>query len=193
VIISHTELELLIKAEHSSPHDLLGMHPINLNGSDCLVVRVFVQNTQSCSVILKEDKNEEIFHLEKIHDLGFYEGILHKKEVFKYQLRVELGNGEVRQFSDPYSFIPTLSEEDTYLFNNGEGPFYLQKARCPSQNNPRSSWSLHGGLGSFSQESFCNRRLQSLGCKVSPDEDVRNLWSVGVVHPRFGGRNEIQI
>ncbi len=140
VIISHTELELLIKAEHSSPHDLLGMHPINLNGSDCLVVRVFVQNTQSCSVILKKDKNEEIFHLEKIHDLGFYEGILHKKEVFKYQLRVELGNGEIRQFSDPYSFIPTLSEEDTYLFNNGEDHFIYKKQGA----HPKTIQGVHG-------------------------------------------------
>jgi 1,4-alpha-glucan branching enzyme len=127
VIISHQELELFLKAEHKSPHSLLGMHPIHWDGEEKVIVRALLQNTASCSVVATQGKSEKIYPLEKINDLGFYEGIIDRKSIFKYQLRAELGNGEIRQFFDPYSFTPTLSEEDTYLFNNGQDHFIYKK------------------------------------------------------------------
>lgn len=39
--------------------------------------------------------------------------------MFSYRLRVERTNGEISQFYDPYAFLPTLSDLDTYLFNEG--------------------------------------------------------------------------
>jgi 1,4-alpha-glucan branching enzyme len=51
---------------------------------------------------------------------GFFEVvILKRREGFRYQLRAGFGNGEIRQFFDPYCFLPTLSEQDLYLFNEG--------------------------------------------------------------------------
>src|SRR6185369_14510653 len=51
---------------------------------------------------------------------GVFEGfIAKKKDVFRYQLRATYGNGEIRQFFDPYCFLPTLGEQDLFLFNEG--------------------------------------------------------------------------
>jgi len=51
---------------------------------------------------------------------GFYECFIpRRREVFPYQLRVTQDNGETRQMHDPYAFLPTLGEQDLYLFNEG--------------------------------------------------------------------------
>ena len=51
---------------------------------------------------------------------GFFEVFIPKRPgVFRYQLRATYANGELRQFYDPYCFLPTLGEQDLYLFNEG--------------------------------------------------------------------------
>lgn len=51
---------------------------------------------------------------------GFHECFIpRRREVFAYQLRVTQDNGETRQMHDPYAFLPTLGEQDLYLFNEG--------------------------------------------------------------------------
>ena len=42
-----------------------------------------------------------------------------RRRSFRYQLRVRLRSGEIRQFFDPYAFLPVLGEQDLYLFNEG--------------------------------------------------------------------------
>ena len=42
-----------------------------------------------------------------------------RKEHFRYQLRLRTPNGETHQIHDPYSFLPTLGDQDLYLFNEG--------------------------------------------------------------------------
>lgn len=127
MIIPEPELKLFLKAEHPSPHNILGMHPTKVEGKDCLVVRAMVQNTISCSVVPLEGSVDTCYPLEKINDLGFYEGIIPRKDIFKYQLRLELGNGETRQLFDPFCFSPSISDEDTYLFNRGEDHYLYKK------------------------------------------------------------------
>ena len=39
--------------------------------------------------------------------------------LFRYELRVTDHAGATRQLADPYSFLPTLSAQDLYLFNEG--------------------------------------------------------------------------
>ena len=41
------------------------------------------------------------------------------KAVFRYQLRYETAWGDIHQVYNAYSFLPTLGEQDLYLFNEG--------------------------------------------------------------------------
>jgi 1,4-alpha-glucan branching enzyme len=50
-----------------------------------------------------------------------------RKEVFDYRLRVVYGSGEIRQFYDPYCFLPTLSDDDLFLFNEGSDHYIYRK------------------------------------------------------------------
>ncbi|HSH09349.1 MAG TPA: 1,4-alpha-glucan branching protein GlgB [Oceanipulchritudo sp.] len=115
MIISKSELTRLVNAQHHHPHELLGMHPHKKG----LVVRALLQDAKSCEVV--DVANDERFPLKKLNDEGFFEGTIpSRKEVFMYRLRVERGNGEIRQFYDPYRFLPALTDEDLYLFNMGD-------------------------------------------------------------------------
>jgi len=118
VIISQELLDRFLNATAGHPHDTLGMHPCKSGRSQGVVVRAFVRRSVTCEVIDLETK--ESWPMTSLSDLGFYEVFIPKrKSVFRYQLRATLNNGETRQLHDAYSFLPTLGDQDLYLFNEG--------------------------------------------------------------------------
>ena len=115
MIIQRSELDTLLHANHWNPHSLLGLHPLPGGG---LVARALTRGAKSCEVV--EIATDKRWSLEQLAPEGFFEGkIPDRAEPFRYRLRVTYGSGEVRQFFDPYSFLPTMSEQDLYLFNEG--------------------------------------------------------------------------
>jgi 1,4-alpha-glucan branching enzyme len=51
---------------------------------------------------------------------GLFEVFIPKHpDVRVYELRATSAAGRVRQFRDPYCFLPTLGDQDLYLFNEG--------------------------------------------------------------------------
>jgi len=118
VIISKSDLTALLSASHPSPHAVLGMHPHERNRAAGVVVRALVRHAVTCSVV--ELASGQDWPLKQISEDGLFEGFITKRtEVFRYQLRVTVAGGEIRQFFDPYSFLPTLGDQDLYLFNEG--------------------------------------------------------------------------
>lgn len=109
-----SDADQILDAIHPHPHKYLGMHQVDNH----LVVRAFVQHVVECSVV--DVETDKRYPLKKVHESGLFEGkITGKKECFRYRLRTCTADGEVRQFYDPYSFLPTLNAEDVYLFNEG--------------------------------------------------------------------------
>jgi 1,4-alpha-glucan branching enzyme len=122
MIISKKDLGSLTGANHHHPHEILGMH----SHKKGLVVRAFLQDAKSCEVV--DVETDERFPLKMLAKEGLFEGqIKDRQEIFSYRLRVERYNGEIRQFYDPYRFLPTLNDEDLYLFNKGDDHFAYKK------------------------------------------------------------------
>jgi len=120
MIIAKKELEAFRKAQMSTPHGALGMHPAKVKGKPGLVVRAFVSDAKSCEVVDIENEALIRYPMERLSEDGFFEGFIEgSDEVFEYRLRVETSDLEIRQFYDPYSFLPTMGESDLYLFNEG--------------------------------------------------------------------------
>jgi 1,4-alpha-glucan branching enzyme len=120
MIIAKKELEAFRKAQMSTPHGALGMHPAKVKGKSGLVVRAFVSDARSCEVVDIENEALTRYPMERLSKDGFFEGFIEgRDQVFKYRLRVETSDLEIRQFYDPYSFMPTMGESDLYLFNEG--------------------------------------------------------------------------
>jgi 1,4-alpha-glucan branching enzyme len=94
------------------------MHPAKKGRAKGVVVRCLLRGTVACDVV--DPATGEAWAMEKLAEPGFYEVFIAKrKDVFRYQLRTTRHNGELHQFFDPYAFLPTLGEQDLYLFNEG--------------------------------------------------------------------------
>ncbi|MEM9159948.1 MAG: 1,4-alpha-glucan branching enzyme, partial [Verrucomicrobiota bacterium] len=120
MLISKKDLKRFTESTVNAPHDFLGMHPVKSKGKHGVVVRAFISQVDSCEVVDLSTEDGLRYELKKIDDLGFFEGFIEgRKEVFPYRLRVRQKNQERRQFYDPYSFLPSISADDLYLFNEG--------------------------------------------------------------------------
>jgi 1,4-alpha-glucan branching enzyme len=120
VIAREADLAALVKARHSQPHAVLGMHQTEWQGRKGVVVRAFLKNVRSCEVVDYLAQPERRYRLTRLDPAGFFEGFIpDHPEIFAYRLRIERNNGEIRQFYDPYCFLPSLSEDDLYLINQG--------------------------------------------------------------------------
>ncbi|WP_309020317.1 1,4-alpha-glucan branching protein GlgB [Pelagicoccus sp. SDUM812003] len=96
------------------------MHPYNKGNKRGIVVRAFLSGVETCEVVDVSRENGPRYPMTKVDDLGFFETLIEDRDqVFRYRLRSQMRNKEIRQFFDPYSFLPTISDSDLYLFNQG--------------------------------------------------------------------------
>ena len=128
MIAAKKDWDSLLHGQNAQPHHLLGMHPLTQQGRRGVVVRAFLQDGRACDLVDSQHAPEARYPMTKINDLGCFEIFVpDRPEVFPYRLRVEKNNGEIRQFYDPYSFLPTLTHQDLYLFNEGTEHRIYQK------------------------------------------------------------------
>ncbi len=134
VKISKSDLKSLLTAQQNQPHGILGMHAAKSGRSSGLVVRALIHDAAECSVIDARDSAALMaggaarWPMTQLAPEGLFEVFIPgAEEVFRYQLRVKLHNGGMRQGYDPYSFLPTLGEQDVFLFNEGNEHRIYQK------------------------------------------------------------------
>ena len=132
--ISESDLKLLLAAEHPQPHSVLGMHRAKVGRSEGLVVCALIRDAAECWVFDARDPAALMaggaprWPMTLLAPEGLFEVFIpNQREFFRYQLRFKLHNGEIRQRADPYSFLPTLGEQDVYLFNEGNEHRIYQK------------------------------------------------------------------
>lgn len=120
MLVSKSELESITKVACSQPHAILGMHPCKSGKKNSLVVRAFLDDAVNCEVVDISSPDGPRYALKRLSPDGFFEGVIEgRSEAFAYRLRIERYNGEIRQFFDPYGFLPTLTEDDIYYFCSG--------------------------------------------------------------------------
>jgi 1,4-alpha-glucan branching enzyme len=113
-------LRLLLEARHAAPHSVLGMHPFARGRTRGVVVRALLRGAVSCEVVEPGAPAQAPVPMKLLAPEGFFEvEIRGRPSVYRYQLRASYPGGEIRQFFDPYTFLPTLGEQDLYLFNEG--------------------------------------------------------------------------
>ncbi len=114
IALNSRELKDFFSLRHNDPHQILGAH---LN-DDGLTVRAFRSDAAHLELVIGTRRPQAML---KLHEAGLFElfvpGI---SKVPAYRLRVHRCGGEVITIHDPYSFAPTLSELDLYLFGEGK-------------------------------------------------------------------------
>ena len=119
MIISHEELRSIVEARHSAPHDRLGMHYVTKRGDmHTIVVRAYLQDAESCWVV--DIAHKKKYLMEKLHNSGFFEKTFEKCDLFRYKFLKKTFDGRLLEVVDPYSFLPTISQFDCYLFGQGK-------------------------------------------------------------------------
>jgi 1,4-alpha-glucan branching enzyme len=119
MILTADELRSLVELTHSSPHTLLGMHPLG-DGSG-LVVRAFLPDAAKVEVQPVHEKNQPRFALQRIHESGLFEGVTRSAHrVYACDLVITNHQGQTRRTRDAFSFLPTLGESDLFLFGKGD-------------------------------------------------------------------------
>jgi 1,4-alpha-glucan branching enzyme len=117
-LLRPSEIDALLQAREAQPHARLGMHPLKRGQRSGVVVRALLREAAECAVV--DLGGEAVYPMSRLAAEGLFEVWLPRRgEVFPYQLRATRADGELRQFFDPYAFLPTLGEQDLYLFNEG--------------------------------------------------------------------------
>ena len=119
MLLTPEELASLTELRHSMPHQLLGMHPLG-DGSG-LVVRALVPDAASIRIEPVLEKGKPTLELERIPGTDLFGGLIKgESRVYAYDLVIKDKGGNTRRTRDPYSFLPTLSEGDLFLFGKGD-------------------------------------------------------------------------
>ena len=119
MILPQDELRKLTELKHRSPHSILGLHP--RTAAPGLVGRAFIPHATKVELRPVGAATHPSFELLRIHKSGLFEGATDAASpIFKYELVITDDKGNTRTIRDPYSFLPTLSEEDLYLFGKGD-------------------------------------------------------------------------
>jgi 1,4-alpha-glucan branching enzyme len=119
VIIPPRELEAFLYNHQADPHGWLGMHSVAFKRRKGVVARAFVRGAVTCELIDLDAPGAPSHPMELLAPEGFFELFLPKRTVFRYQLRYRTSWGDIHQVYNAYSFLPTLSDQDLYLFNEG--------------------------------------------------------------------------
>ncbi|MBI5474740.1 MAG: 1,4-alpha-glucan branching protein GlgB [Ignavibacteriae bacterium] len=125
----------IIYNDHHDPFQVLGQHILNVKGKNSVVIRAFLPDADTLSAI--EDSSApdgeptvsgREFPMKKVHPEGFFEVVLpERSEIFPYQLKKTTPDGKIEVFRDSYSFMPTVTDFDIYLFNKGDNHRVYEK------------------------------------------------------------------
>jgi 1,4-alpha-glucan branching enzyme len=114
-ILTPENINDILKNNLKDPFSVLGMHWASLGIS----VRAFAPEAKSID-LMEAGSKQTIGEMTRVRDEGIFEVALpDRKEFFRYELSMRLHDGTVRRQRDPYSFLPIMSEESRYLFNEG--------------------------------------------------------------------------
>ena len=119
MVLTQDELKSLVELKTRSPHHLLGMHPQG-NGAG-LVARALRPDAARIELEPVHEKDKPAIQLTRIPKTHVFEGTTAgANKVYAYDLVITDEKGNVHRTRDPYSFLPTLSEGDLYLFGKGD-------------------------------------------------------------------------
>lgn len=125
VDIDKSLMHEIIRGETRNPHAILGMH--NFGGGK--VIHVYNPNSQS--IVVKPIHTHGPVTMERIDAIGFFEAFFpHTDDFFEYQLEHTTHDGHTYSVYDTYAFMPTVSEYDVYLFNQGNHHKIYEKMGC---------------------------------------------------------------
>jgi 1,4-alpha-glucan branching enzyme len=114
-LLTENEINDILRSDLRDPFKTLGMH----RGSNTISVRAFIPEAASVKVCERGEKKKS-FAMTRVHNAGIFEAVITgRKKFFTYEFACTLHDGKALRFVDPYSFLPVMSDNSRYLFNEG--------------------------------------------------------------------------
>ncbi len=109
------KIDRVIAADYHDPFQVLGFHRL-ANPPSSSVVRTFLPLAKTVNLV----RDTEKIQMDKTREQGLFEIVLPDcTEPFQYSYEAVYHDGTVHSLTDPYRFLPQLSNFDLYLFNSG--------------------------------------------------------------------------
>lgn len=113
------QVNQIIWNQHQDPFEVLGPHPIQVDGKSGWIVRAYWPTADAVSVVCSGQGQRQEYPMHTVHDPHFFECDVPVSEALNYQLRVQEGDHE-RVIYDPYAFrSPRVTDFDQHLFAEG--------------------------------------------------------------------------
>ncbi|GAA5783816.1 1,4-alpha-glucan branching enzyme [Chitiniphilus shinanonensis] len=107
-------VDALMRANHSDPFSVLGMHEV-----DGKLTVATVQPGASAVAVVDARTGRRVVELDCTDPRGFFEGVVpRRKQRFAYRLAITWDGNEV-ELEDPYRFPPVLGDQDVWLLSEG--------------------------------------------------------------------------
>jgi len=115
------EILALLDGEHAMPHRILGPHPASRGGKEGLFVRALHPEASGVECLLLRGKEvDQRISLARVHPGGLFETFLPDTHLpIRYRLRISFPGQTTSENYDPYSFPPTLGDQDLHYFAEG--------------------------------------------------------------------------
>jgi 1,4-alpha-glucan branching enzyme len=115
------ELNRLLRFAHPDPHSILGIHP-HPRG---LIVRAYRPDAEKVELLIGKERPRSMV---KSHPSGLFELLVtDRTEIFLYKLKVYYAGDQVFTQRDGYAYLPTLTDLDEHLFNEGRHELVYKK------------------------------------------------------------------
>jgi len=114
--VADDQVRRIVFAYHHDPFEVLGAHLVVADGHTQVAIRAFLPDARQ---VVALDEAGVQYPLTRIHDHGFFEALIPRDEVFKYQLLIRDHHGREVITADPYAFLPVLSDFDRQLLGEG--------------------------------------------------------------------------
>ncbi|RLC28216.1 MAG: 1,4-alpha-glucan branching enzyme [Deltaproteobacteria bacterium] len=188
------EIRHLVSARIADPFAFLGPHRAALEDGPCTVVRALLPGARRVAVLDVDPPGKTAARL--VDAGGLFEAVFPgERDLPPYRLEADFGTGPPATFYDCYAFGPVLTDEDLYLFNEGNHDRIYERMGA----HPMAHQGIRGVLfavwapsatrvsvvGDFNQ--WDGRRHQ-MRCR-----DRSGVWELFVPHLGTGTRYKFEI
>lgn len=190
------DLESLLRVNHAHPHTVLGMHLDKKDAICGLRVTAYLREVKSCEVVDLSRKPNKYYPMKKLNEDSLFQAFIpNRKKPFPYKFKVTNFSGNTFEIYDPYSFLPSLSDQDLYLFNEGTHHQIYKKLGAHPRivNNVKgvsfAVWAPNAArvsiVADFNHWDGRYHLMRTLGCS--------GVWELFIpdVHPPFNYKFEI--
>lgn len=146
-------LKLFHDGDAVRAYDIMGAHPVNWDGREGFVFRVWAPNALSVAIVGDfNDWNPRADYMYKVGEAGVWEGFIENAQMYScYKYCIETQNHEKLYKSDPYAFhTQTRPENASRLYNVNayqwtDANWFIERKTKSHKEKPLNIYEIHAG------------------------------------------------